>query len=299
MFKYADPSNWEDLFLKVIKDHLLSQARSDLPKQEHQVRSLNSCISQLQQQAYAQGLESQDAHHGHVESRREQARLQEEFPMKDKLFRDTQIRNTHELDDMKRAQELRVDEFSVRKLRESHDTLQRLTSQLQSTQEQMNSMNDSGEFQEVESNYCGRLSHVPSQPEVIPSSSSMLSSDKRLPFDTSNASGLQENAFGNQFSTLGAPRNSCQGIHHGETRRETELVSRATGTRTSFARDDEQNKGTILMPMLARRSATMSSSIPVDIPQNPVVGQQRQQISELQFDKIPYSTIIFMLEDKI
>ena len=31
----------------------------------------------------------------------------------------------------------------------------------------------------------------------------------------------------------------------------------------------------------------MSSLIPVEIPQNPMVGQQRQQISELQFDKFP------------
>ena len=32
---------------------------------------------------------------------------------------------------------------------------------------------------------------------------------------------------------------------------------------------------------------TMSSLIPVDFPQNSVVGQQRQQVSELQFDKFP------------
>ena len=70
-----------------------------------------------------------------------------------------------------------------------------------------------------------------------------------------------------------------------ETRRETESVPRAIGTGTSFARDDEQNKGTIPMQMFARRPSTMSSSIPVEIPQNSMVGQQRQQISELQFDK--------------
>ena len=91
---------------------------------------------------------------------------------------------------MKRDQELRVDEFSVRKFRASHDTIQRLTSQLQSMQEQMNSMNDSWNL-----SHSGRLSHVPSQPEVIPRSSSMLSRDKRLPFDTWNAPGLQENVL--------------------------------------------------------------------------------------------------------
>ena len=133
--------------------------------------------------------------------------------MKEKLLQDTQIRNIHELGEMKRAQDLRVDEFSVKKLRKSHETIQRLTAQLQSVQVRMNSMNDSGEFQEVESNHSGRLSHVPSQPEVIPGSSSMLGRDKRLPFDTWNAPGLQENVFGNQFSTLGSPGNPPQGVH--------------------------------------------------------------------------------------
>ena len=115
MFKYADPSKLGRSLLECNKDHLPSQARSELMIQEHQVGSLNSCINDLQQQAYAQGLELQDAHHGYVESRREQARLQEELSMKEKLLRHTQIRNIHELGEMKRAQELRVDEFSVLK----------------------------------------------------------------------------------------------------------------------------------------------------------------------------------------
>ena len=176
--------------------------------------------------------------------------------MKEKLLRDTQTRDVHELGEMKRAQELRVDEFSLQKMRESHETIQRLTAQMQEMQELMNSMNDSGEFQEVGSNHSGRLSYVPSQPEVIPSSFSMLSRDKRLPFDTWNAPGSQENVFGNQFSTFCSSQNHHQGIDHGvahKTRKETESVPRAIGTGTSFARDDEQNKGTIRMPMFARR----------------------------------------------
>ena len=77
-----------------------------------------------------------------------------------------------------RAQELRVEEFSDQKLRESNETIQRLTSQLQDLQEQMNSVNDSGECQEVESNHSGRLSYVSTQPASIPSSRSLLSRDK-------------------------------------------------------------------------------------------------------------------------
>ena len=97
---------------------------------------------------------------------------------------------------MKSVQELRVHEVSVQKLRENSETIQQLTSQVQQMQEQMNSMNDSGDFQDVETNYSGRLSHVSSQLAMIPSSRSMLCSDKSLPLDTGNQSGLQENVFG-------------------------------------------------------------------------------------------------------
>ena len=95
--------------------------------QEHQVGSLNNCISELQQQAYAQRLELQDAQHGYIESRREQVRLQEELSMKEEVLRDTQIRSMHEMGKMKRAQELRVDEVPVQKSRENHETIQRVT----------------------------------------------------------------------------------------------------------------------------------------------------------------------------
>ena len=118
----------------------------------------------------------------------------------------------HEMERVKRAQAQQVDEFSTQKLKENHETIQQLTSQLQQLQEQMNSMNSSGEFQDIESNYSGRLSHVSSQPEMIPSSRALLSRDKRLPLDTWNQSGVQENVFGNQFSTFGSNRDFPQRI---------------------------------------------------------------------------------------
>ena len=138
--------------------------------------------------------------------------------------------------------------------------MQKLTSQLLIMQDQMNSLNDSGEFQEVESNYSEKLSYVSSQPAVIPSSRSMLSRDQRLPLDTWNTSGLQENVFGNQFSTFDSPR-------------EQGSVPQATGTGTLFTREDEQNRDTIPMPTFAGRPSTMSSLILVEFPQNSMVGQ--------------------------
>ena len=97
VFKHADPSNLGRSLLEGNKDHLLSQARSDIMKQEHQVETLNNCISNFQQQSYAQRLEFQDAQHGYIESRPEQVRLQEELSMKEKVLRDTQIRSMHEM----------------------------------------------------------------------------------------------------------------------------------------------------------------------------------------------------------
>ena len=86
----------------------------------------------------------------------------------------------------------------------------------------MNSMTDSGEFQEVESNHSGRLPYVSSQPAMIPSSRSMLSRDTRLPLDTWNISGLQENVLGNLFSTFDSPRDHPQGNSPLRTPKENE-----------------------------------------------------------------------------
>ena len=132
MFKFADPSNLGRSLLEGNEDHLFSQARSELLKQEHQVGSLKNCIGELQQQASAQILEFQDAQHGFFEPRREQVRPQEELIIYEGKFSEIlKIRNLHEMGEIQRAQEHRVDEVSVQKLRENHETTQNLTSQLQ------------------------------------------------------------------------------------------------------------------------------------------------------------------------
>ena len=62
VFGFADPANVGKSLLDGNKDHLLNQARSEIMKQERQVESLSSCISEFQQQTYGQRLESEDAH---------------------------------------------------------------------------------------------------------------------------------------------------------------------------------------------------------------------------------------------
>ena len=131
-------------------DHILAEARSELMKQEYKVESFNTCSCEHQRQTCSQRLELDDAHVGYEESRREPGRLQEEQITREKALRDTRIRSIHEMEELTTAQDLRVDECSVQKLRESHDTIQQLASQIQELQVRLNSMNDSGEFQDIE-----------------------------------------------------------------------------------------------------------------------------------------------------
>ena len=68
VFRDANPANVAKSLLEGNGDRLLTQARSELMEQEHEVESRNNCINELQQQACAQRLDLENAHHGYVES---------------------------------------------------------------------------------------------------------------------------------------------------------------------------------------------------------------------------------------
>ena len=57
-FRFADPASVGKSLLDGNKD------LNELVRQEHQGRSLNNCIDELQQQAYAQRLELGNTHDG-------------------------------------------------------------------------------------------------------------------------------------------------------------------------------------------------------------------------------------------
>ena len=76
-------------------------------------------------------------------------------------------------------------------------------------------------------------------------------------------------------------------FHLDDVQRNREAAFGDPKVKTSLTSEDGQNYGAIPMPIFASRRLIANSKHPVDIPQNYVVGQQRQQISELQFDKFP------------
>ena len=72
------------------------------------------------------------------------------------------------MEELKRVQESRVDEFSRRRLIENQDTILGLTVKLQELQNEANNcLNDPRYFKDAESVRSGR-SHVPSQPALLP-----------------------------------------------------------------------------------------------------------------------------------
>ena len=118
----------------------------------------------------------------------------------------------------------------------------------------------------------------------------MLSCDRRLLLVTWNVSGSQENVFANPRSTLESSQIPDRGIHQFPTSSAVSEVPVHISTRAPVAREEQRIGNTIPMPTFASRPSTMSSFMPVDFLQNPMVGQQRQQTSELQFDEFPTSS---------
>ena len=55
-FRFSSPVNVAKALLDGNRDHLLAEAKSELMKQEYKVESLNTCMSEPQQQTYAPRL---------------------------------------------------------------------------------------------------------------------------------------------------------------------------------------------------------------------------------------------------
>ena len=113
---------------------MLAEAKSEVRKHESRADYLDTSGRDLQRQLDSNRLGIYCTNQVYEETRKEQARLHEELVQREKALRDTRFRSIHEVQQLKRAQEMRVDEFSINKLRETHDTIQGLTSQIQELQ---------------------------------------------------------------------------------------------------------------------------------------------------------------------
>ena len=172
------------------------------------------------------------------------------------------MRSIHEVEELKRAQEMQIDEFSRQELRESQATFHELTSQTQELQDRVTLTSDSREFQDVESSQW-KIIHVPSQPAVVPSPRGMLSRDQSLRPDTWNLLGTSGNVL-----TI----HVHQSTHHQHFMEcfILGILMLQMETRCGQARGDLQlevknkNRDTIPTPRFARRPSIRNSLFPAE-----------------------------------
>ena len=94
------------------KSFMLAEAKYEVRKQECRAEFLDRSVRDLQRQLASNRLEIYCTNQGHEESRKEQARLHEELAQRESVLRETQIRSIHEVGELKKVQEMRIDEFS-------------------------------------------------------------------------------------------------------------------------------------------------------------------------------------------
>ena len=109
------------------------------------------------------------------------------------------------MEELKRVQELRIDESSKRRLIENQDTINELTARIQELQNEANCMNDSRDFKDAQSVRSGP--HIPSQPALFPpyrDPGGLLSRNDKPP-DIWNTHGLSGNVFENPPASSSSP----------------------------------------------------------------------------------------------
>ena len=198
------------------KEQILAEVRTEIQQHEFQADSDKRSIQELNGIIESQRREIDHTIASDEQSRRDQLLLQEQLSEQNRDLRETHIKSLHEMEELKRVQELRIDELSRRRLIENQDTINELTDRIQELQNEVNCMNDSRDFKEAQSVRSG-LSHVPSQPALFPpyrdpggllSRSVGMPSRKDKPPDIWNTQGISGNVFVN-------PPASSSSLHPG------------------------------------------------------------------------------------
>ena len=195
------------------------------------------------------------------------------------------LRSLNEMEELKRFQESRVNEFSKRKLTEDRDTILENTGKIRELENEIHCKNDSRDFQHAESVRSGH-SHVASQPVSFPphpvpggmlSRSFGMPSRKNGPPSIWDTHGISRNVFAN-------PVASSSASHPQELNSWSSQKSEPIHSSQAEKNEDEA-------PVQDQRCqsglSAKSSFIPSegDSSSNYGADHQRLQISDLHFDK--------------
>ena len=185
-------------------------------------------------------------------------------------LREAHMKSLHEMEELKRVEELRIDEFSRRRLIEHQDTTLELTASFQELQHEVNCMNDSRDFKDAESVRSG-LSHVPSQPALLP------------PFRDPGG------VFENPTASSSAPYR--QGFNPWISNVSEHTSPHVMSESQTPALDQRCQSGPSARNSFNPSEGRFSKDNDPD--------QQRLQISDPHFDKFSHTSNIRLLEDKI
>ena len=135
------------ILLERQKELIVAEVRTEIQKHEFQADSDRRSIQELNGIIESQRREIDHTIAGDEQLRRDQLLLQEQLSEQNRDLREVHIKSLYEMEELKRVQELRIDESSKRRLIENQDTINELTP----TQNEVNCMNDSRDFRDAES----------------------------------------------------------------------------------------------------------------------------------------------------
>ena len=154
------------ILLERRKEQILTDVRTEIQKHEFQAHSDRRSIQELNGIIESQRREIDHTLAGAEQLRRDQLLLHEQVSEQNRDLREARIKSLYEMEELKRVQGSRVDEFSRRRLIDNQDTINELTAGIQELQNEVNCLNDSRVFKVAESVRSGQ-SHVPSQPALL------------------------------------------------------------------------------------------------------------------------------------
>ena len=111
------------MLLERQKEQILAEVRTEIWKHEFQAESDRRSIQELSGIMESQRREIDHSIASDEQLRRDQLLLQEQLSEQHRDLREARIKSLHEMEELKRVQELRVDEFSRRRLMENQDNI--------------------------------------------------------------------------------------------------------------------------------------------------------------------------------
>ena len=134
------------ILLERQREQILAEVRTEIQKHEFQAESDRRSIQELTGINDSQRREIDHTTTSDEQFRRDQLLLLEQLSEQNRDLRETHVNCLHDMEELKRVQELRVDEFSRRRLIENQETIIELTARIQELQNEVNCMNDSRDF---------------------------------------------------------------------------------------------------------------------------------------------------------